>query len=421
MMGIIALVIGLIAAVANILVINSTVFRRFLMILLTVAVLGSIGFLYKFGSTHPAGGPYGAEVQTSEPQDPGSQEGVKQGRGAEEIRKTDHRGASTGHATKDRDSSGQVEKALKSGDTMVEATGSLLYATGAQGEGVYAISTSPFARVGTVGTSLFNNAFLAVDRDRGRIYVSATNGGSVSVLSTSPLREIGTITGDVGWNTSSMALSPDGGALFLTCSTQAGPDAHDNQVVVLDTERRATRAKIRVGDPRSVSYLALSPSGRELFVSHNGSVDVYDVSTLTLLRQCQPGGSTGRIAVSRDGAFLLILQSGGLVRMRPDCSEVATASLAEIQGYEPLSASARKGLFWIGGKSKWLYSFDARDLMVRSVDLGFKPEAFTESANAQHVYVVTGDKNFMLDLDVQTGRVVQTLAGIKDAFGLALP
>ena len=58
--------------------------------------------------------------------------------------------------------------------------------------------------------------------------------------------------------------------------------------------------------------------------------------------------------------------------------------------------------------------------MVRSVDLGYKLEAFTESADAQHVYMVTGDKMLLLDLEVQTGRVAQTLGGIKDAFGLAL-
>lgn len=105
--------------------------------------------------------------------------------------------------------------------------------------------------------------------------------------------------------------------------------------------------------------------------------------------------------------------------MRPDCSDVSTASLAGTRGYEPLSASARKGLFWVGGESERLYSFDARDLTVRSVDLGYKPEAFSESADAQHVYVVTGDKNVLLDLDVPTGKVVQSLAGIKDAYGLA--
>lgn len=302
-----------------------------------------------------------------------------------------------------------------------ETTGSRLYATGAQGEGVYAISTSPLSRVETASTDLFNNVFLAVDRERGRIYVAATNGGSVSILSTSPLREIGAITSDVGWNTFSMALSPDGSSIFLTCATQTGAEAHDNQVVVLDAEKRATRGKIRVGEPRSVSYLALSPDGRELFVSHQGTVDVYEASTLNLLRQCLPRSFIGRIAVSTDGAFLVALQPGGLVRMRTDCSDVERVPLAGLLGYEPLTASARDGLFWVGSETESLYSFDARDLALRSVDLGYKPEGFAESADRQHVYVVTGNKNLVLDLDVPTGKVVQSLAGIQDSFGISAP
>ncbi|HEY2290775.1 MAG TPA: YncE family protein [Thermoanaerobaculia bacterium] len=411
--GLIVLLVAVIAAIANILLVDKAGFRRSLFVLLMLTLLGLIVVFYKFRPAGASGEQRTPEAQTSETQDSSRQEPKR-----EAVKKAAG-GIREGDRKKEEEVQASSTPLPNQKNTVVEATSPLLYATGAQNEGVYAISTSPFAKVGTAVTSLFNNAFVAVDPKRDRIYVAATNGGLVSVLSTSPLREIGTITGDVGWNTYSMVLSPDGGSLFLTCATQGGSEAHDNRVVVLDTEGRSTRTKLRVGDPHDVSYLAMSPSGRELFVSHNGVVDVYDSSTLALLRVCRPGGTMGRIAVSKDGAFLLVLQPGGLVRMRPDCSDVSTASLAGTRGYEPLSASARKGLFWVGGESERLYSFDARDLTVRSVDLGYKPEAFSESADAQHVYVVTGDKNVLLDLDVPTGKVVQSLAGIKDAYGLA--
>lgn len=68
-----------------------------------------------------------------------------------------------------------------------------------------------------------------------------------------------------------------------------------------------------------------------------------------------------------------------------------------------------------------LYSIDARDLTLRSVDLGYKPEAFSESADGRHVYVVTGNKNLILDLSVPAGRVVESASGIRDSYGLAAP
>jgi hypothetical protein len=45
-------------------------------------------------------------------------------------------------------------------------------------------------------------------------------------------------------------------------------------------------------------------------------------------------------------------------------------------------------------------------------------EAFAESHDGRHLYVATGNKNKLLDLDVATGTIVRSLTGIKDVYGL---
>ncbi|HVR11503.1 MAG TPA: hypothetical protein VMW75_25895 [Thermoanaerobaculia bacterium] len=295
----------------------------------------------------------------------------------------------------------------------------LLFATGGQGEGVYEINLASFGIAQTAKTSLFNNEYMAWDRARKRLYVSASNGGAVSILADSPLREIGTINQSVGWNTFSMALSPGGDTLFLTCASSGGPDAHDNRIVALDTTTRSVRATKRVGDPQSASYLDLSVQGAELYLSRDGGVDVYDPAKLERLRECPSNRLTsGRVIVSRNDPFIYVEQPGRLVRLRPDCSQSRSLNLPGTAAYSWASSSTRGDRLWVGSERGGLYEVDTRRFRSHFIDLRLKPEAFCESRDGRDLYVATGIKNVLLDIDLQTLKVKRSLAGIKDVFGL---
>ena len=285
-------------------------------------------------------------------------------------------------------------------------SGDILFATGSQGEGVYEVDSS-LKIAQTAKTSLINNTFLAWDKSTKRLYVSAINGGVVSILEVSPLREIATINQDVGWNTFSMALSPDGGTLFLTCN---------KRVVAFDTASRATRATLQVDSP---SYLALSSDGARLYLSHPGGVTIYSSANLEILRECRGGDMTaGRILASKDGSFLYVVQPGQLVKMRPDCSKVGSAHISDISGNFGMSASDNGERLWVGSRGKGYYEIDTQMLTVHFVDLGFSAETFAESSNGRDLYVGTGDKNILFDVDISTGTIVRSLAGIKNVYGI---
>jgi len=301
---------------------------------------------------------------------------------------------------------------------MRNSSGDVLFATGGQGEGVYEIDGS-LRLAQTAKTSLFNNMFMAWDRSTKHLYVSATNGGVVSILAESPLREIATISQDVGWNTFSMALSPDGGTLFLTCTSQGGPQTHDDQIVALDTASQTSRAKLSVGNPVSASYLALSPDGARLYLSRAGGVNIYSSATLGLLRECKADDmGAGRIAASRDDAFLYVVQTARLVRMRTDCSEASSVYIAAGEGHSWMYTSDDGRRLWIGSRRGGFYEIDTRTFAAHFVDLGFNAETFAESSDGRDLYVGTGDKNLLLDVNIATGTVIRSLSGIRDVFGL---
>jgi DNA-binding beta-propeller fold protein YncE len=305
------------------------------------------------------------------------------------------------------------------GNAALSLTAGLLFATGAQGEGVYEIDLASLSIAQTAKTSLFNNQYMAWDRGKKRLYVAGTNGGAVSILADSPLREIGTMSQSVGWNTFSMALSPDGGTLFLTCASQSGPDAHDDRIVTLDTSTRAVRTMKVVGNPQSVSYLALSFKGDELYLSRDGGVDVYDPAKLERLRECPSSYLTsGRVIVPKNDPFIYVEQPGRLVRLRSDCSQSRSLNLPGAAANSWASSSARNDRLWVGSERGGVYEVDTRRLRSHFMSLRFKPEAFSESRDGRDLYVATGIDNVLLDIDTVTGKEKRSVAGIKDVFGL---
>lgn len=308
------------------------------------------------------------------------------------------------------------------GSTSVSArppSGDILFATGSQGEGVYEVDSS-LKIAQTAKTSLFNNSLLAWDRSTKLLYVAAINGEVVSILAVSPLREIATISQDVGWNNFSMELSPDGGTLFLTCSTQGGPKIHDTQIVAFDTVSRTTRSALSVGDPGSVSYLSLSPDGTRLYLSRSGGVNIYSAATLDLLRECNDDETmtSGRILVSKDDEFLYVAQTERLVRMRTDCSEINSTYMAGIESHFWMSASDNSERLWIDSRGEGLYKVDMRTLAVQFLDLGISAQTFTESGDGHNLYVGTGDENRLLDVDISTGATIRSLEGIENVYAI---
>jgi DNA-binding beta-propeller fold protein YncE len=154
-----------------------------------------------------------------------------------------------------------------------------------------------------------------VSRDGKTVFVSLWGGSRVLLFDAESLEPRGEIP--VGEHPNAMALSPDGGRLFVAC-------ANTNAVWVVDLAARAAKEQISIAlDPAAPpgstpDGLSLSPDGKTLLVADadNNAVAVVDVSRpgASAVRGFIPTGWYPTAAqFSRDGRRIFILSGKGLI------------------------------------------------------------------------------------------------------------
>jgi hypothetical protein len=103
-----------------------------------------------------------------------------------------------------------------------------------------------------------NNRFLAWSASRRELYVAADNGGSIEVLAARPLRKVASIREGVGWNATSVAMSPDGATLYAIFTTRSRePDGPSNCRLALHARNLLLRSAVAT---RSATAPALGSS-----------------------------------------------------------------------------------------------------------------------------------------------------------------
>ncbi|HKI00555.1 MAG TPA: alkaline phosphatase family protein [Thermoanaerobaculia bacterium] len=153
-----------------------------------------------------------------------------------------------------------------------------------------------------------------VSADGGTLFVSLWGGARVQLYDAATLELRGEVP--VGEHPNAMALSKDGGRLFVAC-------ANTNAVWVVDLAARAAREQISLAlspatPPGSTpNGLGLSPDGQTLLVANadNNTVAVVDVSRpgASVVRGLIPTGWYPTAAQwSRDGRRIFILSGKGL-------------------------------------------------------------------------------------------------------------
>jgi DNA-binding beta-propeller fold protein YncE len=299
-------------------------------------------------------------------------------------------------------------------------TGSdLLYMPSVQGLGLIEVSVAGKRIQRTAKTALFNNAFVTWNAKRREFYVAASNGDVVSVISADPFAEIVTMKGDVGWNTFSTALSPDGRSFYLVCF---GGSPQTLRLVSFDTASRNHLLTEAIYSGGNGAYLTLSPDGGRLYVASGSHLTEYDALNLRLIRQQSfEGWQTAPLIASPDGRFLFTLQGDKLVRIRISSLSIEnSSSLPEVVVKLSLS---RDGRYVFASGSNAIYrlplSLDSYTLIrtPHRVDQGIQ---FADSSDGKAIYALSGgnrDESLWV-IDLATQQVIESIDGIAYPAGI---
>lgn len=140
-----------------------------------------------------------------------------------------------------------------------------------------------------------------------------------------PSKAAQVVAGDpVYKNPLNLALTPDGKELWVTCEASSC-------VVVVDTATRARRLEIAVGgQPHDVAF---TPDGKRAFVSNrlDDNVSVIDVATHTATATIEVGDEPHGVLVDRQGRYLYVLNTS--------IDNVSVIDVATLKEVKRLSAS----------------------------------------------------------------------------------
>lgn len=294
-----------------------------------------------------------------------------------------------------------------------------VYATGWQGEGVYQLDMAQGRIVNSTTTSLYNNRYLAWNPVRQELYVLADNGGVISVVGVNPLREVGTISADVGWNGNSIAVSPDGRTIVATFAN--GDATHGGlfrRVVEYDAASGTERHALILSNTYGESYAAISPDGSRVYVSWDDKLDIYDAASMSLIKRISGiVTGSGRLVATSDGRYLLIAQSGTLLKYDLRTEQVTgNAPVDEGSGFSWMALSRDESAVWVLGTTV-VYRVPLSMTGVTSASVE-EPLGFDESTDGMRLFVAHGYKTGVVSVvDIATGRVTGSIP-VANATGL---
>jgi YVTN family beta-propeller protein len=265
---------------------------------------------------------------------------------------------------------------------------------------VTVVSTVTDSVVGTITVPDFGPIDVAFSPDGHSAYLS-NNGtlftGSVTVIDTSTLAVVGTIAPTIGlqpnspsWNPTSVAVSSDGGQVWVSAVNDTGdtPGNRDD-VDVFATGTGVQVAEIPVG--AGPFFMVLSADGRDAYVADKVSCDIRQIDTSTMkvvatVSWPQDQGCPFGLAAAPDGVVYTVT--------------------GDDHTFNEGSAGDAFGSVHFASPAAWAPSAPPQATIIGSV--GTDPVTVALSPNGTEAYVVDADVPAVYAVNTATGAVTST-------------
>jgi hypothetical protein len=294
----------------------------------------------------------------------------------------------------------------------------LIYVPSYQGAGLLEIDPQDPDRRRTVKTRGFNNHLVAWNSVLQEFYVGLENGSEVAVVSATSFTLVGAFTQSVGWNTASMAVSPNGERLLLVCSGSSH-GRPTQRILLFSTRERALLQEAALttsaGDPfPGRAFADFDPDGELVWVSAGLTLRAHDADTLVPVAawQIPADGALGPFTWSPEGSTLYVLADASLVAWSTLASRVAwVAQLPEWAGEQAPTMSRDGRALWVGGTAA-VYRVDASTGRYSTLRLEKAPAMgryhLAESVDGETLYVTVGEDSHaeLQAIHWRTGAVV---------------
>jgi len=268
------------------------------------------------------------------------------------------------------------------------------------------------------------------------VYVSLERGNAVVAIDPQAARIVARY--NVGQRPRGLALSPDGRSLYVAVSGApiGGPGVDEAKLPPADHGADGI-AVVNLASGRSRSFpggsdpetFALSPSGKQLFVSNEdaGALSAVPVAGGPS-RSAKVGDQPEGVAITRDGRTLYVACEGSDYVAQLDAASLRVEKTIAITGRPRSLLLSRDGrtVFVAVETAGKLALLDAETGRLRTlIDLAhgndsIRPMGLVEAPGGR-LYVSTGRGRSVIEVNVDSGRTVRTIAKVgARPWGIAL-
>lgn len=259
----------------------------------------------------------------------------------------------------------------------------------------------------TIGGTVYG---VAAAPDGSTVYAVSANdtddGGTVSIISTATNTVTGSIGLPAGNNPTAVTITPDGSTLIVA--------SHDGTLQIIDTATRSVVKTLDVGGYGN--QIAVSPDGTKVWVAHDDSYPQVSVVTLasgqvkTIAAGDYP--STQAVVVSNDNRYAFVLGDGVAV-INAGTQNTYSTSIPGVYGSD--LAISPDGKYLVVAQDDGAIAFidTTAKTVVKTLTIGGSLDAVAVSADGKRLYVTDRTHQALTIVDVYSTNQAPTIRNVS--------
>lgn len=255
------------------------------------------------------------------------------------------------------------------------------------------------------------------------VYTANQDSGTISLID----KKTKTVAANpaLGASATSLALTPDGGKLFVASGNGGGEGASGGSVYVVDTVSNTAIASLSVNNP---FWIALNRAGTRAYFTNSlasgvGFVSVIDVSTGAVVTNIPVGNRPLGIAVTPNGNLAYVANAtDDTVYAIDTISNTVIASIAVPSFPWGVACSPDGTSVYVSSQSGNTLSVidTGTNAVSKTISVGSLPLGVAVNPNGMYAYVALSGANSVAVIDISTNTVTTTVPVGSYPIGVAV-